>query len=116
MTDHREPSAPGGEPHGTASGPPRPPRSPLGEGRHKVGSSAGVWAGVGLQFAATILVFVFIGQWLDRRFGTDWLTIVAVLLGFAGGTYSMYRRATAEQRREDEARQAQGGGSGGPRP
>src|SRR5689334_25154891 len=56
------------------------------------------FAGIGLQFALTILVFVFAGVWLDKRFGTSpWLLLIFVCLGAAGGFYSMYRRVTAAQ-------------------
>ena len=64
--------------------------------------SAGVYAGAGLQFALSILLFLFAGQWLDRRLGTGpWLTLLGVLLGASGGFYSLYRKLTAWQREED---------------
>ncbi len=57
------------------------------------------FAGLGLQFAMTIAVFVFAGLWLDGRFHTSpWLTIVFTFVGAGGGFYSMYRRATAALR------------------
>lgn len=50
------------------------------------------YAGLGIQLAASILVFVLIGQWADRRFGTGGiLTIAAALLGFGGTLYSLIR-------------------------
>ena len=75
------------------------------EGRFKFGGGAGSWAGVGFQFAATIVVFAFLGQWLDRKLGTGWLIVAGVLLGMTAGIYSMYRRLMAEQKREAEAKQ-----------
>ena len=61
----------------------------------------------GFEFAAVLLVFVFIGQWLDRRLGTaPVFLLVCVFVGFAGATFSMYRRLTAAQRREDAERRA----------
>jgi ATP synthase protein I len=63
--------------------------------------SGGEFAGIGLQFALTILVFVFGGVWLDRRLGTSpWFLIVFVFVGSAAGVYSMYRKVTAAQRRD----------------
>lgn len=48
------------------------------------------FAGLGLQFAATILILGLAGNWADRRFGTrPWLTLAGILLGFVGGTVSM---------------------------
>jgi F0F1-type ATP synthase assembly protein I len=69
------------------------------------GLSAAEFAGVGIQFAAAILVFLFAGQWLDRRLGTKgWFTIAGVFIGGAGAFYNMYRKIAAAQRRDDEAR------------
>jgi F0F1-type ATP synthase assembly protein I len=69
------------------------------------GLSASDFAGVGIQFAAAIVVFLFAGQWLDRRLGTDGLfTIAGVFVGGGGAFYNLYRKITAAQRRDDEAR------------
>lgn len=62
--------------------------------------------GVGLQFAASILLFLFVGMWLDRRLGTDpWLLIAGVFIGGGAGFWSMYRKLVlepAEKRRKEE--------------
>lgn len=79
-------------------------RSPVGEGRHKMDVSGAAYAGIGLQFAAIILLSVFAGQWLDRRFGTQWFTIAGVFIGATLGIVSMYRRLMADQRRADAER------------
>jgi ATP synthase protein I len=61
--------------------------------------SGAEFAGIGLQFGLTILVFAFAGVWLDGRLGTSpWLTVICVFAGAGGGFYSMYRRVTARQR------------------
>ncbi len=73
------------------------------------------FAGIGLQFALTILVFVFAGVWLDSRLGTSpWLLLVFVFVGAAGGFYSMYRRVTAAQRKSKDGvvGPQSGGGTG----
>jgi len=71
------------------------------------GVSATEFAGIGLQFAVVILVFTAAGVWLDRRLGTSpWLLILFVFLGAGGGFYSIYRKATAAQRRDAERRAA----------
>ena len=64
------------------------------KGRSPAGSpQAAEVMGVGLQFAGAILLFLFIGRWLDDRFGTTpWLLILGVMVGAGGGFYSMYRR------------------------
>jgi len=66
-------------------------------------SSAAEFAGIGFQFAASILLCLFVGQWLDRRLGTaPLLLIVGVFFGAGAGFYSMYRRLMAAQRRDAE--------------
>ena len=61
------------------------------------------FAGVGIQFAAAILIFLFAGQWLDKRLGTKGLfTIAGVFVGGGAAFYNMYRKITAAQRRDDE--------------
>lgn len=81
-------------------------RDSLDDGGAKSGSesgpSASVYAGLGLQLLASILVFLYLGQWLDRRFGTKGiLTVVGVLFGAAAAFFSVYRRLMADQRRDE---------------
>ena len=62
-------------------------------------------AGIGLQFGLTIVVFVFGGVWLDKHLDSSpWFTIGCTFVGAAGGIYSMYRRAMAVERSQDEDR------------
>jgi F0F1-type ATP synthase assembly protein I len=63
------------------------------------------FAGVGMQFAIAIIVFLFAGQWLDNRLGTNGLfTIAGVFVGGGAAFYNLYRKITAAQRRDDEER------------
>ena len=49
--------------------------------------------GAGLQFAGAILLFLFLGRWLDGLLGTEpWLLIAGVMLGAVAGFYAMYHR------------------------
>jgi positive regulator of sigma E activity len=51
------------------------------------------YAGLGVQLAASILVFVLGGQWLDRRLGAGGvITVVAAFLGFGGTMYWLVRQ------------------------
>lgn len=62
------------------------------------GMSGSEFAGVGVQFAVTIVLFAFAGIWLDKRFeSTPWFVLVMVFGGAALGFWSMYRRATAKR-------------------
>jgi F0F1-type ATP synthase assembly protein I len=74
------------------------------------GLSGGDFAGVGIQFAAAIIIFLFAGQWVDDRLGTGGLFAIAgVFIGAGSAFYSMYRKITAAQRRDDEERSANRG-------
>ena len=68
--------------------------------------SGGEFAGVGLQFAATFLAFLFVGRWLDGRLGTTpWLTLIFLFVGAGGAFYSMYRKLMAAQKRARDAKE-----------
>jgi F0F1-type ATP synthase assembly protein I len=70
----------------------------FGTGRRGV-ASVSTLAGAGIEFAVFILVFLYIGKWLDGRFGTSpVLTIVGVFFGAGGGFYTLYRSLMAAQR------------------
>lgn len=63
--------------------------------QRRLGTAA---AGAGMQFVVSILVFVYAGQWLDRKFGTEplWL-LVGLFVGAGGSFISLYRRLMAAQ-------------------
>ena len=68
-------------------------------------SGAGAAAGMGLQFAISVIVFLLAGQWLDKKFGTAPLFLmILVFVGAGASFYSIYRKLMEQQRREDEAR------------
>ena len=67
----------------------------------------------GIEFAASILIGVFGGQWLDRRMGTGpWLVMLGALVGAAAGFYNLYRTITTAQHRAS-SRSGRGAGGGG---
>ncbi len=69
------------------------------------GSSGADFAGLGIQFVAAILIFLFAGQWVDKKLGTEGLfTIIGVFVGGGGAFYNMYRKISAVQRQDDEER------------
>src|SRR6185503_14334962 len=81
----------------------RSPQDPKSSG-HSAGGSSGKatndaeldtsrLAGMGVQFLVAILLFLFIGKWLDSRLGTSpWLLILGVFSGATASTVAMYRR------------------------
>ena len=80
---------------------------PPGKGQSEEGFSISEFAGVGIQFGLSIILFLYVGQWLDRKLGTaPWLLIIGVFLGAGLGFYSMYRKIMAAQARDEAARKA----------
>lgn len=61
---------------------------------------------------ASILFFLFAGQWLDRRLGTEpWLLLLGVFVGAGAGFYSMYRQLVIvprERERKDDENESSG--------
>ncbi len=75
----------------------------------KKGLSGGDFAGLGIQFAFAIIVFLYAGQWLDNRLGTNALfTIAGVFIGAGAAFYNMYRKISAAQKLDDEERRGRG--------
>jgi F0F1-type ATP synthase assembly protein I len=63
-------------------------------------ASPSALAGMGLQFVVVILLCLYAGMWLDRKFGTaPWLLIAGVLVGATAGFYSLYRVMTSANAR-----------------
>lgn len=87
------------------SGDPRKPSDrPSDESEDaRLARSTARYGGLGLQFAISILLFLYVGQWVDRRYGTKpWGLLVGVFVGAGAAFYSMYRRLMADLRREEE--------------
>lgn len=58
------------------------------------------YSGLGLQFAATVGLFAWLGHWLDRRWSASpWCLLAGVLLGFALGLYSMLQKLPTSPRK-----------------
>lgn len=52
----------------------------------------GIYGALGFQLVAAILIGVFGGQWLDKKFGTDpWLMMLGLFLGAGAGFYNLFR-------------------------
>lgn len=65
-----------------------------GEGKKFV-QSVGPYIGLGLQLAATVVVMVFIGVWLDGKFNTTpYLTVLCSLLGIFAALYNFIKTVT----------------------
>lgn len=74
-------------------------------------STAARFAGAGLQFAVTLLICLWLGTWLDRKFGTAPVFLyVGVFLGAGAAFYSMYRHLMANLERDEQAKRARARG------
>ncbi|MCU0649553.1 MAG: AtpZ/AtpI family protein [Gemmatimonadaceae bacterium] len=83
----------GGSPVG---GPPAPRRSA------DDGVPLGVLAGLGAQFAVALVLFGYLGSWLDRRWqSAPWCLIVGVFFGGGGVFFTSYRRVMAQRSAPD---------------
>jgi F0F1-type ATP synthase assembly protein I len=64
-----------------------------GDDRKRVEGQYLRFAGVGVQYALTVLVMTAAGIWIDGRAGTAPLfLLVFLLLGFVGATWSLIRQ------------------------
>lgn len=66
--------------------------------------------GLGLQFVLSLLLFLYVGKWVDGKLGTTpWFMIVGVFVGASAAFYSMYRSLKAfERQQEAEDREERG--------
>jgi ATP synthase protein I len=74
---------------------------PLNEGSFGSGPAA-QFMGLGLQFVLSLLLFLYIGKWVDGKLGTSpWFLILGVFTGATAAFYSMYRKLKAVERQEE---------------
>jgi len=64
---------------------------------------AAQFMGLGLQFVLSLLLFLYLGKWVDGKLGTSPLfLILGVFIGAGAAFYSMYRRLKVAEREEEE--------------
>jgi F0F1-type ATP synthase assembly protein I len=71
-----------------------PTRTPKKKGsdRDSLLMAFGIYGAVGLQLVVALLAGVFLGNWLDRKWGTaPWLLFLGIILGCGGGFYNLFR-------------------------
>ncbi|MFZ1321871.1 MAG: AtpZ/AtpI family protein [Ignavibacteria bacterium] len=57
----------------------------------KADSKIAQYSGLGVSLVVTILIFLWVGMWLDGKFETGFLfTLSLTFIGFAAGFYSFY--------------------------
>ncbi|MCX7834179.1 MAG: AtpZ/AtpI family protein [Ignavibacteria bacterium] len=49
------------------------------------------YSGIGIELVVIILLFLFLGIWLDGKFNSKFIfTLILTLVGFIGGFYNFY--------------------------
>jgi F0F1-type ATP synthase assembly protein I len=77
-------------------------------------SEYGPYLTLGLQLALSVVVFFFLGRWLDGLWGTaPWLTVAGLVIGVAGGFIKFITTALALGRKADEDARSRGAGGDG---
>jgi ATP synthase protein I len=67
---------------------------------------------LGIELAASTVIGLFGGQWLDGKLGTKpWLSIVGLILGVVAGFRSLYQTARSENRKLTETGPDKGSGT-----
>lgn len=76
-------------------------------GKQRWVEELGPYLTMGIQLALGVVVFFFLGRWLDGALGTSpWLMIAGLVLGSVGGLVKFLRDAAALGRRaNDEAKE-----------
>jgi ATP synthase protein I len=60
---------------------------------------AAPYLGIGTSFAASVLLGVGLGYWLDRRWGTTpWLLLLGSMLGIGAGFYQFYKTVAVRKK------------------
>jgi F0F1-type ATP synthase assembly protein I len=68
----------------------------------------GLWRGtlrhmhLGIQFAVTVAILVFLGYWADGKLGTrPWMILLGLGLGFGAAFYNLYREVYGRRGADD---------------
>ena len=73
----------------------------------RVYRQVGPYLGLGVQFVASILLFLFLGRWLDTKLGTTpILMLVGVVFGATAGFYHFFRTVMQLQDKEKREKES----------
>ena len=73
-----------------------------GDDRRIVMQSLAMVMQFGLNMIVPICIMTALGVWLDRKFGTSWITIVLFVMGAAAGGQNIYRMAKSLYSSEEQ--------------
>ena len=74
-------------------------------GRHEVFRNLSLILQVGLTVLVPFVGLLFLGVFLDRRFGTKFWTVLLMLLGLSGGLSGAWGLLRASYRKEDPVKE-----------
>jgi F0F1-type ATP synthase assembly protein I len=70
---------------------------------HRRARTIGPFLTLGLQLALSVVVFFFVGRWLDGLWGTaPWFMLAGLMIGIAGGFLQFFRSVAALDRQEKQ--------------
>jgi ATP synthase protein I len=76
----------------------------LNAGVQQYWKSAGSYSTVGLEFALSVILGLFVGQWLDKKLSTNgWMTAVWLCFGIVAGARAVWRALQRANREAEEA-------------
>jgi ATP synthase protein I len=71
--------------------------------RKSTATTFGPYLALGIQLALSVIVFFFIGRWLDDKFDTSpWLMILGLVVGTAGGFIQFFRTVISLEKEEEK--------------
>jgi len=63
-----------------------------GRGKQPWGQELGPFLTLGIQLALSVVVFFFIGRWVDGKLNTEpWFMLVGLIIGVTGGFVKFFR-------------------------
>ena len=66
---------------------------------------SGRFSGIGFEFVGMVVGCLFLGWWLDGKYGTDpWFMVAGLFIGTAGGFVMLMRVAKSLQNEADQER------------
>jgi ATP synthase protein I len=70
----------------------------------KTTKSVLAYSSVGLQLAGTLLICVYAGFWLDRRYDTSpWLVLAGAAVGMTAGFFNMFKELQALDKNTEDS-------------
>jgi F0F1-type ATP synthase assembly protein I len=69
---------------------------------------AAPYLGLGVQLAAAVILFYFIGKWADEKLDTTpWLMLLGVMVGATGGFIKFFKTVTDLSKKESTKKPAE---------